>query len=258
MLKSVLTSGKWLSFLFLLLILSGCKKENLCDCIKSTGNDVTSDRPASPFNTIQLEGKIDLVLTQDTIEHITVVAGKHLIDNIETSISGSTLLIRNHNMCNFVRSYGRRITVYASVHRFSHLLYNGAGDVRSTNTLLALGSDSTLYIQSDDGSGNVNLNVNAKILNSTINTGPGNITLTGMASTMNLRGTGFGVLNTTGLTCPHINLTNDAVSDMYVAINTPAASYLNAQVYNNGNVYCKGRPSTLIQVVKGNGKLYFQ
>ncbi|HXC07097.1 MAG TPA: DUF2807 domain-containing protein [Bacteroidia bacterium] len=241
-----------------LLLLWGCKKENMCDCIKGTGNDVASDRPAIPFNTIQLEGKIDLVMTQDVQEHITVVAGKHLIDNIETSITNNTLFIRNHNMCNFIRSYGRHITVYVSVHTFSHLIYKSAGNVTSTNPILALAPDSTLFIESDDGSGNVNLTVHAKAVNSTITSGPGNITLSGDAGVLNLYGTGFGEINTEGLLCPRVFLTNDAVSDMFVSINTNSASYLNAQVFNNGNVYCKGHPGTLVQWVRGNGKLYFQ
>jgi hypothetical protein len=241
-----------------LLLLTGCKKDNLCDCFKGTGNDIASDRAATPFQTIQVEGKIDLVLTQDTIERITVVAGKHLINNIETSISNNTLFIRNHNICNFVRSLSRKITVYVSVNQFNHLIYKSAGDVTTTNTIRSLEADSTLTIESADGSGEVHMTVNARVVNATISSGPGDIYLSGNAHVMSLYGTGLGAIHTENMLCPTVYLTNDAVSDMYVSINSCTTSYLNAQVFNNGNVYCKGHPGKLVKWERSAGKLYFQ
>jgi hypothetical protein len=249
------------SILFLFCIAlpwQGCQKDGLCDCFKGTGNDITSDRTATAFNTIQLEDKIDLVLTQDTIERITVVAGKHLIDNIETSISNNTLLIRNHNICNFVRSYGRRITVYASVHHLNHFIYKGAGEVRCTNTIQVISADSTIHMESTDASGSVNLTIHARMINARITSGSGDINLCGDAQILDLYGTGFGVFRTENLKCSTIYLTNDGVSNMYVGINPLSTSYLNAQVFNQGNVYCKGHPGKLVKWVRGNGQLVFE
>jgi hypothetical protein len=245
--------------LFVLLVFGGCKKENMCDCIKSTGSDIRSDRDATPFTIIQLEGKIDLVLTQDTIERIYVVAGKHLIDNIETSVSSGTLFIRNHNTCNFVRSYSRRMTVYASVRYLRNLIYLGAGDVTCSNTLMALsGSDTIIGVDSREGSGNILLNVNAKLVNATIETGPADIRIIGSANQIIAWETGNGVIHTDDIPCSNVHAHDDGTADMYIASSAAPGSALSADIFNIGNIYCKGTPAQVKKNRTGNGNLIIQ
>jgi hypothetical protein len=245
--------------LSLTLFLDGCKKENMCDCIKSTGSDIRSDRDASPFHFISLEGKIDLVLTQDTTERIYVVSGRHLIDNIETTITAETLYIRNHNICNFVRSYGRHITVYASVKFLRELLYKGAGDVTCTNTLVGLtGSDTIIGAESFEGSGSIVLNINAKASNLAVHTGPADIRLIGTVHNLYLYAAGNGVIHTDDVPGENIYVENGGTADMYIRSSTSSTSFLQAHVYGTGNLYCKGTPSTINRNLSGTGQLIFQ
>jgi len=245
--------------LFCILFFSECKKENLCDCFKSTGGDITSVRNVPPFHYIHLEGKIDLVLTQDTVEHVSVVAGGHLIDKIETSVGHDTLYLRNHNICNFVRGYGRRITVYASVQYLRELLYWGAGDVTCTNTLTGLtGTDTIVGVQSFEGSGNVALSVNAKASNVTIHTGPPDIHISGSVSGFYVYNTGNGVIHTDEIRADRIYLTSDCTGDTYVRSTATTSSYMKVDIHGIGNVYCTGTPATLLQTQTGSGKLILQ
>jgi len=249
----------FLLFITCSLFLSECKKDNLCDCFKSTGGDIRSERNTNPFHYIWLESKIDLVLTQDTIEHVAVVAGGHLIDKIETTVSHDTLFIRNHNICNFVRSYGRHITAYVSVKFLREVLYWGAGDVSCTNSLLGLsGNDTIIGFESFEGSGNVVLNIKAKASNLAIHTGPANIQLTGTVPMIYLYNFGNGVIHTDDVSADKIYLDCDCTGSNYIRSSSVQNSLLNASILGTGNVYCHGIPGTLIQNDSGGGKLILE
>jgi hypothetical protein len=223
--------------------------------LHSTGNDVSETRDPHPISKIQLEGKIDLVLTQDSTEHISVVAGKNLISQIETSFGHDTLFIRNHNICNFVRSYNRRMTVYVSVHHLNDLLYNGAGEVRCTNTI----RDSIFGVESRDGSGSVDLTVSSSMAYATIHTGPADIRLRGNASLMYVYSGGNGVIHDEEITCDQIYLSNKGTGDMFVCTSALPSSILSVSLTSIGNVYCKGRPGILQILDKsGSGQVILQ
>jgi hypothetical protein len=240
--------------LFSFLCLSGCKKENLCDCFKSTGSDIKEDRDATPFSQIYIEGKIDLVITQDTIERISVLGGNHLISNIETSISDGTLNIKNHNKCNFVRSYDRHMTVFVSVRHLHHLDYEGAGMVTATNIL----KDSSFTVDSKEGSGSIDLRLQEQVVTANLNTGPADINLSGSSPLLYVYSGGNGVMHINGLACPQIYLTNNGTGDIYIASDGSPKSLLEAKLKSSGDVYCTGRPAQIIQSRAGSGQLLFQ
>jgi hypothetical protein len=240
--------------LLALLFVSGCKKENLCDCFKNTGSDIREDRAIGAFKEIQIEGKIDLVLTQDTTERIYVVAGKNLIDEIETSVNGGRLYIRDHSTCNFVRGYSRHKTVYASVHHLNTLFFESSGTVTATNTL----QDSLFDVESIDGSGFVNLKVIEKVIYINLHTGPADIRVNGDAPLMYLYSGGNGVIHAESKACPQIYLTNRGTGDLYITSTADTSSILHAELTSTGYVYCSGRPAKLQKSESGTGRLIIQ
>jgi hypothetical protein len=248
-------SFRILSVAFLLFALSSCKQGPLCDCFMGTGNEVREDRDVKTFTQIDLENKIDLVITQDTVERLYVTGGKNLIDQIETSVSGGCLYIRDHSSCNFVRGYKSHMTVFVSVHHLNSLLYNGAGTVTGKNAL----TDSLFAIESRDGSGFVNLSLAVKTIKAYLHTGPATITLSGSAPLMYLYSGGNGEIHAEGIGCPQIYLTQHGTGDMYINV-LPASttSLLDEEITSTGNVYCKGHPGVLEQKQTGEGKLIFQ
>ncbi|MFI5151152.1 MAG: GIN domain-containing protein [Bacteroidia bacterium] len=243
------------SFLFGFIVLfSSCSKQPaICDCFKSTGSDIRQDRPAPAFTNIQVESKVDVVLTQDTIERIYVVAGKHLIDKIETSVSGGTLYIRNHNICNFVRSLGRQITVYVSVRHLNTINYDGAGNVTCTNTL----RDSCIDIESHQGSGSVTLDIQAQVIHATIHTGPADIRVTGSTPLLYVYSGGNGVIHAEAIACPQIYLTEAGTGTLYAATDGSANSLLDYEIDSFANVYFRGHPATIQEKLTSTGRLIF-
>lgn len=113
-----------------------CKKENMCDCIKRTGDVMTERREVGAFTDVYAKDNIRVVLVPDSVEYIDVEAGEHLIPLIKTEVVSGELQIRNDNRCNFTRSYDKPINVYihmleGNLHK---LVYEGTKSVTCTDT----------------------------------------------------------------------------------------------------------------------------
>ena len=85
--------------------LFSCKRENLCDCLTSTGPTNVIYRNVKNFNSIVLEDKMDLFLTQGPNYEVRVEAGANMQRLIKTELDGETLKVMNDNTCNWVRGY---------------------------------------------------------------------------------------------------------------------------------------------------------
>src|SRR5438067_439983 len=102
--KKKITSLKCLFALYIvhcaLCIVSGCKKENMCDCIKSTGDIITEHRSIADFTELEVYKNVIVTIVQDTVVYADVEAGENLMPLIDTEVSGGVLKITNNNKCN--------------------------------------------------------------------------------------------------------------------------------------------------------------
>ena len=224
------------------------------DCFKSTGPEIREDRQITSFSEIRLENKIDLVITQDTIERLAVVCGENLINKIETTVSSGLLTIQNHNTFNFVRSYDRHITVYVSVKHLKALDFRSAGNVSTSNML----SDSALTIESFDGSGLIDLSLQEKVIHTNLHTGPATIRLKGSSPLLYIYSGGNGEVDTKNIPCPQIYLTNRGTGNFYISTDSSPTSNIQAELTSTGDVYCSGRPSALAKSETGSGKFILE
>src|SRR6185436_10689371 len=128
------------SYLFIILFLfmfSSCKKENMCDCFKSTGSTFTEKRVLGDFDQLEVNDNIDVVLVEDTLNYAEVEAGKNLIDLIDTKIDNNQLNIANRNTCNWVRSYKKEITVTVHFKQLKQIVHYGSKEIVSSNIIHA-------------------------------------------------------------------------------------------------------------------------
>ena len=84
----------FLIFTTCLFLFFSCKKENLCDCVKSTGPTNVIYRDLKDFNCIFLKDKIDLYLTQGPQFEVRVEAGANLQKLIKTELDGEPSISR--------------------------------------------------------------------------------------------------------------------------------------------------------------------
>jgi hypothetical protein len=242
-----ITFGLKTKYLVLLIAIVpfGCKKENLCDCVKGTGEQVMETREISGFKRLHVEDHINVFITEDPQFSVKVSAGKHLIKLVKTELDGDELNIRNDNKCNSLRSYKKSINVYIHMPVLKYILHDGSGRIESINTI----TTDTFDLRTRS-SGDIELSINnGKLL--THLGGTGDMILSGFTGEHACYATGNGFIHAerlnTGYTWIFSNTTGNAYLD--------ASNLLIVLLHSTGDVYYKPTPSTIQSTVTGTGQL---
>lgn len=206
-----------------------CKKQGL---FSSGGSKVISDRPVTSFTKILLYNKINLILTQDTIERVKVEAGEHVQSEITTEVNNNTLTIKGSS--SLTESPDEIINVYVSVRDLQVLGYQGAGTVSCTDTL----KTTSFTVYSNDGAGDVhlllkNLNTSAGIYNENAD-----FYIKGETEQCYTYCSSRGTIDFSGFSVKNMNIDYSSVRDGYISV----SGVLKANIYYKGNLYYKGSP----------------
>ena len=228
------------------LFFAACKKENMFDMLKRTGEIVKETRTISHVRNFSVgKGKINCYFTRDTVFKVEVEAGKNLIGLIETEIKGDTLFISNHNRCNFARSYKPQINIYISTPDLREIIQRGVGTIKSTNTITG---DS--IIVETWSSGDIYMDVDCNYLKTHTHNSTA-IYATGIAkyhySSMWHNSTFFGENLNTDTTSIYYNTTGN----FYCAANNS----LNVSMRLSGDVIYSGNPVINIDPLGGTGRV---
>ncbi len=247
--KMKLPSGLVMPLLVsLLVLLSSCKKDHFFDFAKSTGKMVTITRPVHDnFTKIYLNDDVNLVITQGSDYNIKLEGGENLLSGIETSISDSTLIIRNNNTFNWVRSYDKEITAFVTLPHLLNLQYQATSTVTNTDTI----REDSLSVSSTGGSGYIDL---------IIRTGTSKLSIINGSVDMNIRGKtgvnfifsgGYGPFHCLDLKSDFLFIRNSSTNDCYVNV----GHHLEYEITGLGNIYYKGNPTEISGSVSGAGRL---
>lgn len=235
-------------YLFIIIVsgfISSCKKENMKDCIKSTGDIITEVRDFAPFDSILVQNNVTLFLRHDSVESIVVEAGKNLVPLIETSISNKKLILRNKNKCNFMRTYDSPIHITVSVPDIKHIQLTGSGDINSLN---ALKWKRARIVNS--GIGDINLELDGGHIYTQIY-GSGGIHLSGKADVFEIYSTGNCFMICENLITGYTYLYSNTTGYIYVH----AEKELGATIAGSGDVFYSGNPELKDIKISGKGKL---
>ena len=240
---------KWnlLCFIFGVLFLVSCNKESAPDYLQTTGEIINVERDVADFTEIEIYHKINLFITQDTINHLRIEAGKNLIPDISTEVKNGKLIIKNTNKFNFLRSYNKEINVFVSCKNLTHLIYNGAGNISSTNTL----NNSNFNFDCNKGTGTVELSVKANEGHFNFHTGQCDIILHGEIGLNYLYQAGNGYTNAEDLKTGYTFVTNKGTNDLKINV----SHVLFAKIYYLGNIYYKGNPTEVGSEITDKGQL---
>jgi hypothetical protein len=239
---------KLLGALVLIVFLHSCKKENSCDCFKSTGSIVTEKREITGFDRIIAEDNINVFIIQDTVFEVKVEAGNNLISNIQTELLGSTLILRNKNTCNWVRSYDQPFNVYLRMPVIKYVTSDGTGDIKSLNVI----TTDTFDVETR-AAGNISLIVNNSKISSHIY-GSGDLTLNGITHEHSCSIGGLAYLYCMGLQTSYTYVHSYTTGICYVS----ATDFLTCQIDNVGDVYCYRNPPTIQKKINGDGQLFLK
>lgn len=235
-------------FLSTLLFVTSCKQENMCDCIKRTGDIVTETRAVSGFTRVTVEDNLNVFITQDSVFEVKVEAGENIVPLIRAEVSDGVLTLKNDNRCNWSRSYDKPFNVFIRMPRIDYILSNGTGDIKSSNTITTPNID--LETKS---SGNIEFTVNNSKVTSHM-FGYGDIYLYGTTQEHACSIGGDGFLYAGDLQTNTTWLHDFTTGLCYVK----ASNALEVHIDNVGDVYCYGTPATINKEVNGTGNLILQ
>jgi hypothetical protein len=176
-----------------------------------------------------------------------VETGKNLLGGIETSVTGSRLYIRNHNWCNWMRSFDVPIRVYVSVSNLDSLEYRSSGNVSCTNTLL----NDSIKVDIWEGSGSVELKLEMEKAFFTLHEGAVDLTATGNVWVNFISSHGLGPVDCIGLISQYAFVSTSSPNHCYINVQ----QYLDGSIDNVGNVYYTGDPSTINMRIRDSGQL---
>jgi hypothetical protein len=228
----------------LLVHITGCGKGV---CLQGAGEVTKEARTISPFTEIALYNRVDLVLTQDTINSIQVEAGRHLLSGIETSIENKVLTIADNNTCNWARDLDKRTTVYIHTTGLQTINYYGSGDVTTANTL----QGKNLTIDSWEGVGSFKLDLAVNNCYVVLRKNNADITLSGNCDSAYVYCSDQGKADLKNLECKQVYIDHTGIYDAYVN----AKQWLFANVLYKGNVYYKGTPAKMQATCNNSGKM---
>lgn len=225
-------------FVLGLLVLVSCKKENMCDCVKSNGKDNVIYHDVKNFTCIEAKDKIDIFLTQGPEFEVKVEAGSNLQKLIRAEVEGETLKVHNDNRCNWVRGYKRKIKMYITAPYFKHIKNAGLGTIKSIGTI----AQDEISIRIEN-SGDVNLNVNMQNVHGSVH-GNGDMYLAGTTKSFLWNYNGTNYLYASGLDVKdYLYLHSLSIGHAYVE--APNNGLMDVEIDRTGNVYYQGSPSQI-------------
>jgi len=230
-----------------IVLISGCAKENLGDCVKSTGSIRTEFRIPEPFNRLEVEDNINVFIYFDDSYQLEIEAGKNLIPLIETEVKNGTLYLRNNNKCNWVRSFEVPVNVHLTCPSLDYLIARGFGTIETVDTIVG----TSFTAEQWEASGLVKLTVNTQQTWLKTNTGPGNFECYGITEYLYAYNSSSGIFRLENLYTNECFIWNAGVGDIHVQVGGPAEFTID----DAGDIYYTGSPHTVISHLNGSGQL---
>jgi hypothetical protein len=227
-------------------ILSGCAKDGGV-CLNTSGEIIRQVRNVSYFNQIDIQDNVNLILSTDTGNAVTVEAGQNIIGGITTNIADGKLLIRNNNKCNWLRDYSKPINVYISTGNLWKILYNGSGNISSKGIL----KQDSISIEVWGGCGTIDLRLDVWQGSFSLNMGTVDFRLHGVCAISSVFSGDYGLFDARDMKTGYTFITSRGSNDCYVW----AVNQLNATINSIGNIYYSGDPKSINARINGAGKL---
>jgi hypothetical protein len=239
-------------FAFFILLFLGCS--NPSDCVKSTGAMTSKEIAVTLFEKIIIHRGIGLVITQGSEYKVEIRTGVNLINDIDATISGATLTLKDNTTCNWVRDYVQT-TVFVTAPNLTEI-YSKTDQTITSNGVLTYPNLHLIAIDNfdksgDSGTGDFIFEINNTNL-SLENNYVANFTISGQTQNLNIAVyEGNGIMNAENLIAKKINIYHRGSNNAIVR----PVDELYGDIYNVGNVICVTKPPVVKVTEHYRGKL---
>ncbi|HYH14460.1 MAG TPA: head GIN domain-containing protein [Flavisolibacter sp.] len=209
--------------------------------VTGNGNITTEQRNIADFNAIEVQGSINVYVSQGSNYAVRVEAEENLMEYVVVEKDGEELEVRFKRNTN-IRTK-RPVNVYVTAPSYTNLAVSGSGNLIS-QTKITHPSQLDIDIA---GSGDANLEVDAPTINAEIS-GSGSAILKGTTRTFNGEIGGSGELRAYNLLSERSDIDIAGSGDAEVF----ASKQLDVQVAGSGNINYKGNPN-INKSIAGSG-----
>lgn len=154
-------------YIFLLVLTISCGISE--DCFKGNGNPTTLTFPYDSFSKIKVYSGVGLVIKEGPEYVVKIETRDNIKDNIEVTLQGDMLVVKDNSTCNIARDYGVT-TVYITTPNLEEIHSKTEQEIRSDG-VLNFPELSLFSIQEDgDGAGSGNFYMNVDIMDMMVET----------------------------------------------------------------------------------------
>lgn len=220
----------------LALLLTGCKKEHIFDCMKSTGKDKVETRDLQQFSKLEVYGNLNVQVVQAIDYKVEITAGENIISGIACDVKNGILTLENQNTCNVVRGYKREINIVVYMPFIQKITNEGVGTLRLAENF----AQDSLSVRINS-SGDFYVNGNYKFLKSESN-GNGDMYLNGSAESLYLITSGTNYVRAKELKVSNsIFVVTRTLGDVFLT--AAAQTQVEFVIEGKGNIYLYGSPN---------------
>ncbi len=142
--------------------------ENPQECVESTGAIITKEVMVEAFNRLDVQKGIEVIITEGTEYKVVIQTGENLMENIEVTQIGTTIIMKDKTTCNWVRDFGQTkvfITTPTLYEIYSKTERNiSSNGILSFPELRVIAFDNNADGLEGAGTGDFHLNVNCNTL----------------------------------------------------------------------------------------------
>lgn len=236
------------SIFIVAILISGCNKDNGSGCFTSVGDMTIEERTfEAPFTSIRMMDNATVTIKQGAEYSAVVRGGSNLIESYKTTVVGSTLVLENKTVCDWLRDQSTTFEVLVTMPQIDSVEFNGFGDLYTEGNIAI----DTFKLTTESGVGDVHLNMTGEQLYLILPTGAVNIWMEGNIQHIYTYSTSYSIIDLENLIASAGFFVNGGTGDFKV--NT--SEYLKVKLELTGDIYYTNDPETNIETQTGSGQL---
>jgi len=230
-----------------IIIYSVCLIICLSSCEKRSGDIVIEEREVAGFKAIEVNDIFNIFIQQDTVHSLLLEGGENLLPNIITRVENGTLKIDNENTQRWSRDYDR-VNVRLTVDTLNLMDLQEPSYIVTLDTLC--GDYISIFAIAGMNEADMILNYRYIEVGSS-HTAGGKLNLSGKVSFLRVGFYNSMQLDAQYLYASDIEVMSKSIGDIYIN----CSGTLKANIFNDGNVYYRGNPQSIIEDARGKGRL---
>jgi|GEM_PF-811485 len=231
------------------LVLSGCSKDGEATCVQGHGDEATQIRQFNPFQKLEVAGRFNLTIIEDSVDYAQITFGSNTIDGIRTEVSSGVLSITEDNKCDFVRDVYPLTDIELHTSALWHVYCQNAG---MTQFGIPFTGDS-LLIEAYDVSGDLDVWVENSRTSVVVHTGATDIALRGTTTDLYLYNSGYAPIRAENLIARRASVHNNNLANTYVN----AWDKVYYQIFHTGDIIVYGPADVVKWKHEGSGTILY-